>query len=196
MRTNWFQDKNTSIFSYIIFYFWLIFISLVVATYFLKPEIFTPDFLKYLFEGNIFLGLFLYFILWTLRGFTLIPSTPLVLAAALVLPARPVFLITMICVSTSSSIVYFLWKYIWFDQYFHQKYPRQVSRLQNVLQEREIPIIAMRSFFPLVPTDMIVYASEAIDIKLWKCLVWVSIGEGIIWAIYIFWSQELVGWFI
>jgi len=108
----------------------------------------------------------IYFILGTLRGFTLLPSTPMVLAGILILPAWPLFLINLACVFSSSSIVYYWGKYLEFDKYFEKKYPKQLHELQSALKGKEIPVITLWSFFPFVPTDLICYTSEIMQIKI------------------------------
>ena len=175
-----------------VFYIWLLLITCILSFYFVYQDFFDPQNLKQFFSDNIYISLTIYFILGALRGFTLLPSTPMVLAWALVLPLLPLFIVNLLCVFTSSTIVYYWGKYLWFDKYFNKKYPTQIAKLKSALNWKEIPVITIWWFFPLVPTDLICYTSEIMRIKLRKVLVWVAIGEWIITAIYIFWSSEII----
>jgi uncharacterized membrane protein YdjX (TVP38/TMEM64 family) len=116
----------------------------------------------------------------------LIPSTPLVLAGILVFPPLPLFLVNQLAVYTSSAIVYLMSRQVRFDHFFHERYPKQVERLTRLLHKRELLVISLWGFAPFVPTDMIVYVCSVLRIRLWKTLLGVSIGEGVICAIYIF----------
>lgn len=163
--------------------------SIVVISlflYFLKPEWFDPFTLRQFFSDNLIVSLLMYFIVSTLRGFTLIPSTPLVLAGILVFPPLPLFLVNQLAVYTSSAIVYLMSRQVRFDHFFHERYPKQVERLTRLLHKRELLVISLWGFAPFVPTDMIVYVCSVLRIRLWKTLLGVSIGEGVICAIYIF----------
>ncbi len=175
----------------ILFFIWLLGLLCFGVFYWFHQDLFTPESMQHLFSQNLYWGLGLYFLLGTIRGFTLFPSTPMVLAGALVFPPLPLYIVNLFCVITSSTIVYFWGQFLGFDTYFERKYPHQVHALQKALEKRELPILVGWSFFPLVPTDMICYAGEIMRIKLWKCLVGVLIGEGIICALYI-WGVDAV----
>ncbi len=165
---------------------WGAIVALSLSVYFLNPEWFAPRALRQFFNDNLAVSLFLYFVVSTLRGFTLIPSTPFVLAGVLVFPPLPLFLVNQVAVYTSSAIVYLMARQVRFDQYFHERYPRQVERLTWLLHKRELVVSSIWGFAPFVPTDMIVYVCSILRIKLWKTLLGASIGEGVICAIYIF----------
>lgn len=167
-------------------YTWLTLVVTSLSLYFFFPEFFTPQNIRQFFSDNLVLGLLGYFVISTLRGFTLIPSTPIVLAGILVFPPWPLFLVNQLAVYSSSAIVYFMARHLRFDHYFHTHYPKQVERLTNLLKARELMVISAWGFLPVVPTDMIVYVCSVLRIKLWKTLLGTSIGEGIICAIYIF----------
>jgi len=167
-------------------YLWLGIVAVSLSLFFFRPELFQPERIRTLFSANLGLGLLIYFIISTLRGFTLIPSTPIVLAGVLVFPPGPLFLVNLLAVYSSSAIVYFMARAVRFDSYFHEEYPEQVTRLARLLKRRELPVIAAWGFAPMVPTDMIVYVCSVLRISVVKTLVGVSIGEGVICAIYIF----------
>ncbi|BBM82428.1 hypothetical protein UABAM_00771 [Candidatus Uabimicrobium amorphum] len=175
---------------------WLVFICGTLGLYFFNPQFFTAENIKKMSSDNTALNLTIYFILGTLRGFTLIPSTPMVLAGALFLPLWPLFLVNQLCVFTSSTIVYYWGKYLEFDVYFSLKFPTEMEKLKVALKGKEIPVVIIWSFFPFVPTDIICYTAEIVRVKLWKCLVGVGIGEGILCATYIWGSSSILQWLI
>lgn len=167
-------------------YTWLGIIAISLSLYFFQPELFSPQNIRQFFSTNLTEGLFVYFVISTLRGFTLIPSTPIVLAGVLVFPPWPLFLVNQLAVYSSSAIVYFMARHFRFDHYFHDHYPGQVEKLSLLLRKRELTVISLWGFMPVVPSDMIVYVCSVLRIKLWKTLIGVSIGEGAICSIYIF----------
>tara|TARA_R110002110_G_scaffold95455_1_gene246589 strand:+ start:150948 stop:151547 length:600 start_codon:yes stop_codon:yes gene_type:complete len=167
-------------------YTWLIVITVCLSFYFLRPELFEPQRLRAFFDANLLSGLTIYFIISTLRGFTLIPSTPIVLAGILVFPPLPLFLVNQLAVYSSSAIVYYMASYLRFDRFFHEHYDRQVKQLTRLLHKKEMPVIAAWGFTPFVPSDLIVYVCGVLRISVVKTLIGISIGEGVICAIYIF----------
>ena len=167
-------------------YLWLGTIGISLSLYFFRPELFEPERLRVFFDRNLVPGLALYFIVSTLRGFTLIPSTPLVLAGILVFPPLPLFLVNQLAVYSSSAIVYYMARHLRFDHYFHARYEPQLRKLTRLLHRREMPVIAVWGFAPFVPSDLIVYVCSVLRISVAKTLIGISIGEGVICAIYIF----------
>lgn len=167
-------------------YLWLALIVTCLGLYSLQPELFEPANIRTFFSDNLYSGLAVYFVISTVRGFTLIPSTPLVLAGILVFPPLPLFLVNQMAVYSSSAVLYYMTKSMGFDNFFFTHYPRQVERLIVLLRKRELSVISLWGFAPFIPTDMIVCICSVLRINVWKTLMGVSIGEGIICAIYIF----------
>jgi uncharacterized membrane protein YdjX (TVP38/TMEM64 family) len=87
---------------------------------------------------------------------------------------------------TSSTIVYHFARYLGFAEVVHYRYPDQVEKVQKALARKELPIIAAWSFFPAVPTDLMIYVASTLSVPLWKCILGVLLGEGILNALYIF----------
>lgn len=167
-------------------YLWLALITTSLSLYFFHPELFAPQNIRQFFSDNLVGGLLIYFIISTLRGLTLIPSTPILLAGILVFPPLPLWIVNQLAVYTSSAIVYYLARHLRFDRYFHAHYPKQVERLSALLKKAELTVISAWGFFPFVPSDMIVYVCSVLRISVFKTLLGISIGEGVICAIYIF----------
>lgn len=179
------KDKFESVGSFGL-YLWLALIVSCLSFYFLRPELFEPAQMRLFFSSNMVIGLVIYFIVSTLRGLTLIPSTPFVLAGILVFPPLPLFLVNQVAVYTSSALLYYMTRAMNFDKFFFTHYPEKTERLILLLRKRELPVITAWGFAPFVPSDMIVCICSVLRISVWKTLLGVSIGEGIICAIYIF----------
>ena len=64
--------------------------------------------------------------------------------------------------------------------------PAKIGKVRTALRRKELPIIVGWSFFPVVPTDLIIYVASTLSIPLWKCLLGVLLGEGTLNAFYIF----------
>jgi uncharacterized membrane protein YdjX (TVP38/TMEM64 family) len=167
-------------------YLWLALIVTCLGLYTLQPELFEPANIRTFFSDNLYSGLTVYLVICTLRGLTLIPSTPFVLAGILVFPPLPLFLVNQVAVYSSSAVLYYMTRSMRFDNFFFTHYPQQVERLITLLRKRELPVISLWGFAPFIPTDMIVCICSVLRISVWKTLMGVSLGEGIICAIYIF----------
>lgn len=172
--------------NYIGLYVWLGLMTTSVLLYFLNPELFAPASIRRFFEANLALGLGAYFVLSIVRGFLLIPLTPLLLAGLLVFPAWPLFLVTLAGIWFSSALVYLLARQLRLDHFFRHHYGPQLDRLTALLGKGELPAILLWSFIPFTPTDLIVYVCSVLRISLWKTLTGVLVGEAAICAIYIF----------
>lgn len=172
---------------------WIAFVGVCLAVLFLEPELVDPQRIRRLFAGNLEEGLLAYFVISTLRGFTLVPSTPIVLAGMLAFPPVHLWLVNQLAVYTSSAIVYFMARCLRSDEFFRARYPERIERLTALLQRRELPVIGFWGAAPFVPSDLIVYVCSVLRISLWKTLVGISIGEGIICAFYIFGGAASIG---
>jgi uncharacterized membrane protein YdjX (TVP38/TMEM64 family) len=139
-------------------------------------------------------GYAVYLLLGAVRGFTLIPSTTLVLAALPFFPPGPLLAATVIGIMISSSCIYFFSSALRLDERLARKHPEQVARLTDLINRYELPIIIGWSFFPLAPTDLICYVCGVLRVRFWKFLVGVTIGEGAICAIYIYGGDQILRW--
>jgi uncharacterized membrane protein YdjX (TVP38/TMEM64 family) len=110
--------------------FWLLIIAAAVLAYIINPNSFAPvqiaEFLRR-FEGS---ALIAYFFLSSIRGLTLLPSTPLVLAGVIVFPESPwtVLTISLIGIGISSTLIYWLSEWLGIAQHFEERKPRHIDR--------------------------------------------------------------------
>jgi len=173
------------------FYLWLLLVAGGITAYFLYPDKINLLFLEDLSKKYYYIALIIYFLLLSFRGLTMIPSTPLLLAGVLIFDPLELFIVNMAGILSSSTIVYYFSKYLGFDSYFETKYGKYVRKIRRGLNGKELPVIVGWSFFPLVPTDLIVYVGSSLKIPLLKCLLGVFVGESVLNAFYIF-STNLI----
>ena len=166
-----------------------VWIAVVIATlilYYVNRDLFDISFLKEYVSDHKLLVRSLYLVILTSVGLTFIPSTPFAVAGVLLFPPMEAYIINLIGIITSSVVVYYFTQYLRLDLWLESKYPAQIEKIKNALRKKELPIIAGWSFFPVVPTDLIIYVSSTLNIPFWKCAVGIIIGEGTLNAFYIF----------
>ncbi len=134
----------------------------------------------------------IYFGLGSLRGFTLIPVTYLIILGLLFIPLKPLFLLTIAGVMVSSTVIYYFSELIHLSEYFERKYPKQIAKLRSVLDKNELSIVTLWSMLPFTPTDVICYVCGSLKIDIKKFLLGVFVGESITCALYIFFSKEIM----
>jgi uncharacterized membrane protein YdjX (TVP38/TMEM64 family) len=176
----------------ITFYLWLLLITFGITTYTFFPEKLNLLFMQEPSKTHMFAVLIIYYLIVSLRGLTLIPSSPLLLAGVLIFDPRILFIVNMAGILTSSTIVYYFSKYLGFDTYFETRYAKYAQKIRTKLRDREFPIIVGWSFFPLTPTDLIVYVGSTLRISVFKCLFGVLIGEAVLNTFYIITATMLL----
>jgi uncharacterized membrane protein YdjX (TVP38/TMEM64 family) len=107
----------------------------------------------------------------------MIPSTALLLAGVLIFDPIELFIMDMVGIITSSTIVYYFSRYMGFATYFETRHRKYIQKIRNGFRNNEIPIIVGWSFFPFVPTDLIVYVGSTLEVSVFNCLLGVFIGN-------------------
>lgn len=174
---------------YIVFA-WILFVLSALYLHFFQPVFFQNQ-LGSAFKLSAYLGYAFFLILGSLRGFTLIPVTYLIILGLLFLNPLPLFILTIIGILASSASIYYFSDFMNFDSFFEKKYPKQILRLKSELTKNELPIIIFWSAAPFLPTDLICYIAGSLQINLKKFLLGVFIGEGITSGLYIFFGNQL-----
>ncbi|HQY67278.1 MAG TPA: VTT domain-containing protein [Pyrinomonadaceae bacterium] len=137
----------------------------------------------------------IYIALSAFRGFTLLPSTPLVLAGTMLFPSHPfaVLAVSMAGILLSSTMIYYFSEFLGFDDYFEEHKP-ELSH--NIKQRLEQPfgflIVAGWAFFPFIPTDLVCYLAGTTRMHFGKFISAVAIGESILCSIYIFFGGSIL----
>src|SRR5690348_5724248 len=115
---------------------WVGVIAACLITYLAAPHLFTAEniatFMSRL-QGVIWL---VYLGISILRGFTLLPSTPLVLAGTLLFPDDRilVLIVSLVGIALSSSMIYFFSEQLGFHEYFESHKPELTRRIKARLE--------------------------------------------------------------
>ena len=130
-----------------------------------------------------------YLVLSLLRGFTLLPSTPLVLAGTLLFPGQPILVlaISVLGIIFSSAMIYFFSDLLGFSEYFSKSKPELTEKLKARLEHPLGSVfVALWAFFPFVPTDLVCYVAGTIRMNFLSFIIAIFVGETILCVIYIF----------
>lgn len=180
---------------YICLAIWLGAIVAGVSSYLLYPHLFTAeniaDFLKR-FEGEIWL---IYLVMSALRGFSLLPSTPLVIAGTLLFPDQPlaVLAVSITGILLSSSMIYFFSEFLGFNEYFENHKPELTHKLKAKLEHPlGFLFVALWAFFPFVPTDLVCYLAGTTKMNFWKFIAAIFAGELVLCSCYVFFGGSLL----
>ena len=167
-------------------FLWIAVVFVTLILYFSNRDLFDISFLKaYVIDHKVFV-VSLYLIILTFIGLTFIPSTPFAVAGVLLFTPLEAYTLNLIGILTSSVVVYYFTQYLRLGVWIESKYPVQIEKIKKALQKKELPIIAGWSFFPVVPTDLIIYEGSTLNVPFWKCALGILIGEGTLNALYIF----------
>jgi uncharacterized membrane protein YdjX (TVP38/TMEM64 family) len=169
-----------------IFVVWLVAVATVLILYFTNRDFLNVEVVRGLVDQNRAIVIPVYLLILSLLGLTFIPSTPFAIAGVLLFSPGFAYLLNLVGIITSSTIVYHFARFLGLGAAFEGRYPKQTTKIQGALRNKELPIIVGWSFFPAVPTDLMIYVASTLNIPLWKCLLGVLIGEGILNAFYIF----------
>ena len=178
----------------ILLFIWAAVITTAVGFFLSRPHEFTAANIAafiHNFENEIFL---VYLAISALRGFTLLPSTPLVLAGTLLYPNQPwlVLAISISGIFISSSLIYFCSEALGFSDYFERKKPAAVARIRRRLEHPYgLAFVAIWAFFPLVPTDAVCYVAGSTKVHFYRFMFAVLAGEIVLCSVYIFGANWL-----
>jgi len=166
---------------------WFIFLIGCLGYYVSHTDDFTPkhitEFIRR-FEGHLLLA---YFIISFLRGFTLMPSTPFVIAGVLLFPENKiiVLLISLGGILFSATLIYFLSEFLGFDSYFEKIAPEKMLSITTKINSPwGFLFIVLWSFFPLAPTDLVCYLAGTVRMNFLRFILAVALGELIICLFY------------
>ena len=166
-----------------------------IGAYLLFPDEFTaPKIAEFLlrFQGEIWL---VYLALSALRGLTLLPSTPLVIAGTLLFPNQPfaVLTVSIVGIMLSSSMIYFFSDLLGFSDYFENHKPGLTHRIKSRLEHPAgFAFVAIWAFFPLVPTDLVCYVAGTTKMNFLKFIAAVFAGELVLCILYIYSGNYLI----
>lgn len=168
---------------------WIIVILGCITTYLIYPHSFTAEqialFLQQ-FRTEIWV---VYLLMSTVRGMTLLPSTPLVLAGTILFPDQPwpVLGVSIAGIFLSSSMIYYFSNFLGFADYFESRKPELDAKIRRRLEHPAgFVFVALWAFFPLVPTDAVCYIAGTTRMAFAKFIAAILLGELILCSFYIF----------
>lgn len=173
-------------------FIWVATILVLLTIYRLNPGWFSIMGLERFVDEYRILIMMVYVLILSLLGLSFIPSTPFAIAGVLIFSPVEAYILNIVGILTSSTIVYYFAQFLRLSQVFEDKYPGRIKQIRGKLRGKVLPIIVSWSFFPLVPTDLIIYIASGMRIPLWKCLLGVTLGEGTLNFIYIFSAGALI----
>ena len=165
---------------------WLVAVATLLTLYFTHRDFLDVEVVRALVDQNRAMVIPVYLLILSLLGLTFIPSTPFAIAGVLLFSPGFAYLLNLVGIITSSTIVYHFARFLGLGAAFEGRYPKKAARIRDALQHKELPIIVGWSFFPAVPTDLMIYVASTLEVPLWKCLLGVLMGEGVLNAVYIF----------
>jgi uncharacterized membrane protein YdjX (TVP38/TMEM64 family) len=143
-------------------------------------------------SASFWIATIFYLVIGALRPFTLVPGTFPVIVAMPFFDPRVLVVLTLIVIAVSSAICYRFAEALHMDELVERKYPHHIRRLKSLLQKYELPIIIGWSFVLFLPTDVLCYVCGSLKINFKKFLFGILIGEGTVYAIYIFVGEWLL----
>ncbi len=180
---------------HILKWFWISCITACVAIYIIDPSIFSneaiADFVAKF--GGYAWGT--YFLIHLLRGFVLLPSTPLIFAGVILFPNDLfwVLVVSLLGIVSSSLLIYYCSDKLGFGKFF-KKDNNKISLVEEKLSGKHgFFYILFWSFLPIVPTDVICYVSGALRVKLPVFIGSLFLGELVLCSIYIFGAGFFLG---
>ncbi len=174
---------------------WLAAILFCLTAYLLDPGAFSPqNIASYLsrFHGEIW---FVYILISAFRGFTLLPSTPLVIAGTILFPDQPfaVLTVSIAGILLSSMMIYFFSDRLGFRRFFEKRSADRMKSIRLRLEGRSgVAFVALWSFFPLVPTDLVCYVAGTAKMNFVKFILAIFAGELVLCSFYIFFGNLVI----
>ena len=168
---------------------WASIVLLAIGYYLFNSDKFSPELIASHIKEFESYALGFYLLLSVLRGLTLLPSTPLVLAGTLLFPHQPwlVLGISLFGIVVCSGMIYWQSDALGIAAYFERKKPQHIARIRSRLEHPAgLLFVGLWSFFPLVPTDAVCYVAGTIRMNFPKFILAIFLGELILCSIYVF----------
>ncbi len=154
----------------------------------------TLEIVRQYVQDNFAIVVLLYLIVISLRGLVFLPSTPVLLIGVVIFPPWQNYWLNLIGIVLSSFIVITAIQRFGFANSLERLRASSPAyhRMELQLARFGPPIIVGWSFFPLVPTDLIVYLATLIRMRTATILLSVLAGEAVLMAIYVFGGSALL----
>lgn len=170
---------------------WAAVLTASIGSYLYSPTTFTAEGIAAFFQRFETGILFAYAAFSVLRGFTLLPSTPPVIAGTILFPGLPwlVLFISITGILVSSTLIYYCSDLLGFTDFFESKHLGTVNKIRRRLETpMGVVFIFLWAFFPLVPTDAVCYVAGTTRMLFAKFIVAIFLGELILCSFYVFFA--------
>lgn len=136
-----------------------------------------------------------YILITFLRGILLFPSTPFVLAGALLFPEQLILvgIISILGILFSATLLFYFAEIIGFGDYLSQKYPHKIEKARIALnQPKGKWLVAAWAWFPFVPTDIICYVAGLVQMRYSIMITGIFLGESILISLYLYLGKDIL----
>lgn len=167
---------------------WISIIAVCVIVYITDPSVFTNETIAAFVSRFNGYAWTVYFLIHLLRGFVLLPSTPLIFAGVILFPEQLLWVlaVSLLGILGSSLLIYYCSDRLGFSSFFEGDSKNTKLIKEKLSGTYSFYYILFWSFFPIVPTDIICYVSGALRIKLPVFIGALLLGELVLCSIYIF----------
>lgn len=174
--------------------FWLLLVLFGIGFYLYSPDSFTQENISLFIKNQNANLLLIYITISLIRGVFLLPSTPFVLAGAILFPDNLplVFTISMLGIMGTAILLYYASSYLEFDKLFGEKHSGKFDTITEKINKHGFWIVLGWAFFPLVPTDLICYVAGTIKMNFKKYFLAIFIGEAVLVYFYLFLGKEFL----
>jgi uncharacterized membrane protein YdjX (TVP38/TMEM64 family) len=189
--------SKTNKFKKALLFSWLCLIIACLFYYFTHTNQFSAaNIASYLRKFNSFM-VGAYLIISILRGFTLIPSTPFVIAGGIIFPGQEwlILVISLLGIIGSATLIYYFSDLLKLSNTIEKIYPQHKLK-QKMESKYGLLFVFFWSFFPVVPTDAVCYAAGASKMNFLRFILAVFLGELIICSFYVFTGSSIINLFI
>ncbi|MCK0179397.1 VTT domain-containing protein [Flavobacteriaceae bacterium S0862] len=173
---------------------WISLIAICITVYIIDPAVFKNDTIAAFISKFNGYAWSIYFLIHLLRGFVLLPSTPLIFAGVILFPDQLIWvlLVSLIGILGSSLLIYYCSDKLGFSSFFESE-SKNIKLIKEKLSGKYgFYYILFWSFFPIVPTDIICYVSGALRIKLPVFVSALLLGELVLCSVYIFGASYFI----
>ena len=175
--------------------FWVVLVVTLSAIYAVNPELLDPENVVDVLRQSgqpVLLG---YAVLSIVRGFTLVPSTVLILVGMLLFPDRPAFVMvsSLAGIVASAALIYYFFEFLGLTQLFEHRHAARIRWLEEQMRRKGFWVVVAWSAFPFVPTDVICYVAGTLRMHIGAFLCGVALGELPIVTFYVLLGGFLFG---
>lgn len=171
---------------------WIILVVSFGIYIFYHREFLNPEYLLWVFRLAGPWAIIAYIFVSMFRSIILLPSLPLVVVGILYAPDMPniVYLISMLGIWFSWTLVYYFSHVLWFDELFQHHI--HDPKIKKSIEKYGAYIISFWSFFPILPVDVACYLAGTVKMKFWKFFLALTLWEWSVVAIIIYGWHEVM----